>query len=57
MVFSGHNAEVRLRVTEPLDAKTRPTTGYQGKVEGTALRADPATADHVADRLSHRPDL
>jgi hypothetical protein len=33
IVFSGHNAEIRLRVTELLELKTRPRTGYQGKVE------------------------
>lgn len=33
VVFTGHNAEVQLRVTEPLDPKTRPRTRYDGKVE------------------------
>jgi hypothetical protein len=33
IVFAGHDAEVRLRVTEPLESKTRPTTRYDGKVE------------------------
>jgi hypothetical protein len=33
IVFAGHNAEVQLRVTEPLELKTRPRTRYDGKVE------------------------
>lgn len=33
IVFAGHNAEVQLRVTEPLESKTRPRTRYDGKVE------------------------
>jgi hypothetical protein len=33
IVFSGHNAEVHLRITEPLNPKTRPRTRYDGKVE------------------------
>jgi len=33
IVFAGHNAEVQLRLTEPLDPKTRPRTRYDGKVE------------------------
>ena len=33
IVFAGHNAEVQLGLTEPLDPKFRPTTRYDGKVE------------------------
>jgi hypothetical protein len=33
IVFAGHNAEVRLRLPEKLESKTRPRTGYQAKVE------------------------
>lgn len=33
IVFSGHDAEVQLRLTEQLESKTRPRTGYDGKVE------------------------
>lgn len=33
IVFAGHDAEVQLRVTEPLESKTRPVTRYDGKVE------------------------
>jgi hypothetical protein len=33
IVFAGHNAEVQLRLTEPLEPKTRPRTRYDGKVE------------------------
>jgi hypothetical protein len=33
IVFAGHDAEVQLRVTEPLESKTRPRTRYDGKVE------------------------
>jgi hypothetical protein len=33
IVFAGHNAEVQLRLTEPLELKTRPRTRYDGKVE------------------------
>jgi hypothetical protein len=33
IVFAGHNAEVQLRLTEPLEVKTRPRTRYDGKIE------------------------
>jgi hypothetical protein len=33
IVIDGHNAEVQIRVTEPLTPKTRPRTGYDGKIE------------------------
>jgi hypothetical protein len=33
IVFGGHNAEVQLRLMEPIDPKTRPRTRYDGKVE------------------------
>jgi hypothetical protein len=33
IVFAGHNSEVQLRLTEPLELKTRPRTRYDGKVE------------------------
>ena len=33
IVFAGHNAEVQLRLSEQLESKTRPRTGYQGQAE------------------------
>jgi hypothetical protein len=33
IMFSGHGAEVRLRVTEPLELKFRDRTGSQGRIE------------------------
>jgi hypothetical protein len=33
IVFFGHNAEIRLRVTELLESKTRPRAGSTGKIE------------------------
>ena len=33
IVFAGHDAKVELRVTDELESKTRPRTGYDGKVE------------------------
>jgi hypothetical protein len=33
IALAGHNAQVQLRVTEPLETKTRPVTRYDGKVE------------------------
>jgi hypothetical protein len=33
IVFAGHNAEVQLRLAEPLDVKTRPQMRYDGKIE------------------------
>jgi hypothetical protein len=33
IVFAGHNAEVQLRLTEPIDPQARPRTRYDGKVE------------------------
>jgi hypothetical protein len=33
IVFAGHNAEVQLRLSEPLELKTRPRARYDGKVE------------------------
>lgn len=38
LVFDGYNAEIQLRVTEMLEAKTRPRVRYDGKTEQEKYR-------------------
>jgi hypothetical protein len=33
IVFAGHDAEIKLRITEPLEQKTRPRNRYDGTIE------------------------
>lgn len=55
---AGHNTEVQLRLTDPLEPKTRPRTRHDDKVEQEKYFVPTgAIADHLADRLSRRSHL